>query len=253
MSNEWYDIDSWQWVDSEDAQWAFTLFSGYKGLYQIWTDNKYVYAATTSGLDIIEIETELRCSFVSNSSGYSSVWSDNNEIFVGSMTNGITYFNQYSIGPLDMVSFLVPYAKTPFITSNEIKYIHGNLSKLICCTSKGVDIIRRDSNYITHTTISGATKCFVTTNYNYYYYTISGSEYWSLNRLNGNTGDWLVPDIIYTTGSGFLQSSNSINDFYVTEHTSLNGMNNTLFIATDLGAYVYDEGTTDYEFFTISL
>ena len=253
MSNEWYDIDSWQWVDSEDDQWSFTLLPDYRGLYQIWTGNKYVYAATTSGLDIIEIETELRCSFASNSSGYSSVWSDNNEIFVGSMDNGIKYFNQSSIGPVEMISFLLTYAIEPFITSNKIRYIHGNLNKLICCTSKGVDIIRRDSNYITHTTISGANKCFVTPDYNYYYYTISGVSEWNLCRLNINTSDWVTPDITYTTGSGFLQIASRINDFYVTEHTSLNGENNTLFIATDIGAYVYDEGSTDYSLFTTIL
>ncbi len=250
MSNAWYDIDSWQWVDSDNAQWGFSdSFISAAGLNQIWTDNKYVYAATISGLDVVSIETEQRQSFASNSNGYSTVWSDNNEIFVGTTTAGIKFFNQASIGPAELVSYLVTYVRAPDITSNDVKYIHGNANKLICCTVKGVDIIRRNSHYITHTTISGATKCFVTPNFDYYYYTVSGVDNWTLNRLNGNTSDWVLPDMIYTTGSGFLAGSTRINDFYVTEHTSVSGAYNTLFIATDLGVYAYDEGSTEHRCF----
>ena len=251
MSNEWYDTDSWQWVGNDNAQWGFSEFISGAGLNQIWTDDKYVYAATISGLDVISIETEQRQSFATNSNGYSTVWSDNEEIFVGTTNAGIKSFNQFSIGPSEIVNFIKEYVRTPFITSNSVRYIHGNLNKLICCTVKGVDIIRRDSHYITHTTISGATKCFVTPNYDYYYYTVSGSTSWTLNRLNGNTGDWTTPDVVYTTGSGFLLNATRIKDFYVTEHTSVSGANNTIFMITDTGAHVYDEGRDDHIIYRI--
>ena len=207
MSNEWYGLDSWQWVGNDNAQWGFSEFISDAGLNQIWTDDQYVYAATASGLDIISIETEQRQSFATNSNGYSTVWSDNEEIFVGTTNAGIKSFNQSSIGPSEIVNFIKEYVRTPFITSNNIRYIHGNSNKLICCTVKGVDIIRRDSHYITRTVINGANKCFVTPNYDYYYYTVSGSTSWTLNRLDGNTGNWTTPDIVYTTGSGFLSDS----------------------------------------------
>jgi hypothetical protein len=135
---------------------------------------------------------------------------------------------------------------TPFITSNSVRYIHGNSNKLICCTVEGVDIIRRDSNYITHTNVLGATKCFVTPNYDYYYYTVSGTTNWYLNRLNNNTSDWTTSDIVYTTGSGFLSDSVAIKDFYVTEHTSISGLNNTIFLIADDGVHIYDEGSNDH-------
>jgi hypothetical protein len=208
-----------------------------------------VYAATTSGLDIIDIETEMRQSFASNSSGYSTVWSDGTEIFVGTAGGGIKFFNQSTIESISVS--MSDYISTPDITSNYITYIHGNSNKLICCTVRGVDIIRRDSHYITRTIINGATKCFVTPNHDYYYYTVSGSTSWTLNRLNGNTGNWTTPDIVYTTGSGFLSDSNSIKDFYVTEHTSISGLNNTIFIITDTGAHVYDEGSDDHIIYRI--
>ena len=77
MSNQWYDVDSWQWVDSESSQWGFTTDSPGSTnlrLLQIWTDESYVYAATTSGLDIIDLETEQRAHFLSRQGGYTSVW-----------------------------------------------------------------------------------------------------------------------------------------------------------------------------------
>jgi hypothetical protein len=144
------------------------------------------------------------------------------------------------------------YAQTPDLTSDNVRYIHGNDTRLVCCTDAGVNIIRRDSSYITKATISGAMKCFVTPDYDYYYYTVedTSSSIWYLYRLNGNTGDWASSDVTYSTGTGFLRDATNISDMYVTEHTSTAGSNNTLFLATLSGVYVYDEGTAEYFIFT---
>jgi hypothetical protein len=93
----------------------------------------------------------------------------------------------------------------------------------------------------------------VTPNYDYYYYTVDNIDNWILHRLNGNNSNWIDPDIIYTTGSGFLSDSTCIKDFYVTEHTSMSGVNNTLFLSTDYGVYVYDEGTGAFIVFTTAV
>jgi len=254
MSNEWYDLDSWQWVDNNDYQWGFTSYSGiaYGGLKQIWADDLYVYAATTSGLDIIDILTESRIDFVFDAGGYTSVWTYENEIYIGTTANGISVLDRTIVGISQLQNYLNSYTTVPDILSNEIKYIHGNSNKLICCTMSSVEIIRRDTHYITHNSISGATKCFVTPLYDYYYYTISGSSSWDLCRLNGNSGDWTTPDVVYTTGSGFLTNATRINDFYATEHTSISGINNTLFVATDDGVYIYDEGSEELVIYRIS-
>lgn len=249
-SDQWCDIDTWQWVDNDEAQWGFSVYA-YEGLYQIWTDNLYVYAATSSGLDVISVETEQRVSFATNPYGYTTVWSDNDYVFVGTNDSGIKVFRQNDVGPAEIAPSLLDYTSVPDLTSNEIKYIHGNTDKLVCCTAEGVDTIHRGSSYRTHTTISGAKKCFITPNYNYVYYTVSGTDNtWSINRLNDTSSNWQVPDIVYTTGSGFLTEATCLNDFFVTEHTSISGTNNTLFIATDVGVYVYDEGSMDCVVFT---
>jgi len=254
MSNAWYDIGSWQWTDNNDDQWGFSTGLAAEGLVQIWTDNKYVYAATSSGLAIVDIELEQQISFATNREGYTTVWTDDEKILVGS-SRGIKVMDKENVGPEEVFLYLQDYARTPDITSEDVRYIHGNENKLICCTAEGVDVFWRNSTgYRVYTELSGAKKCFATPN-NYFYYTVSGTSVsgtppWYICRLNDVTSNWNEPDVTYTTGSGFLVDAACLNDFYVTEHTSISGMNNTLFVATDAGVYVYDEGADRYAVYT---
>lgn len=250
MSNEWYDITTWEWVDSNTSQWGFAE-EYYSTINQIWADNKYVYVATVSGLSIVDIETEHTCAYITYSNGYSTVWSYDNKVFLGSLY-GIKTINQEAAISGEMKSYVTDYIRAPFITSDNVKYIHGNKDKLICCTINGVDIIRRNSGYTTHSIVGGAQKCFITPNYSHCYYTIYSTPSWVLCRVDENTKDWITPDITYTTGSGFIINSNKINDFYITEHTSISGVNNTIFLAADDGIYIYDEGISINKFYTIS-
>lgn len=293
MPNQWYDIDTWQWTDDDSRQWGFTIevpgTEEAHSLRQIWTDENYVYAATISGLDIIDIGTEVRQSFANDSSGFMSVWSSADRVFMASPDKGIRSLKKEKIGPADVTAYLHDYARYPDITSDNVKYLHGNTNKMICCTDKGVDILRLNTGYVTHTSVSGAYKCFATPEHDYFYYTVSGTSYsgtavsgttysgttysgttysgttysgttysgtpylyHSINRLNGNTGDWDSPDVVYTTLSGFMSMATCLTDFYVTEHTATSGINNTLFAATDIGVFVYDEETTDYKLFTVA-
>lgn len=254
MPNEWYDIDGWQWVDNDAAQWGFSTAPTTSGLFQIWTDDTYVYAATSSGLAIVDIESEQQTSFATNQGGYTTVWADNEKIFVG-CSSGIKVMDKKNVGPKEVFSYLYDYARIPDITSEDVKYIHGNENKLICCTARGVDVFWKNSTgYRAYTRLLGAKKCFATPN-NYFYYTVSGTSTsgtppWYICRLNDITSDWNEPDVTYTTGSGFLTNTTCLHDFYVTEHTSISGINNTLFIAADDGVHVYDEGTDQHVMYT---
>lgn len=245
ISNQWYDIDTWQWVDTPTSEWGF----GIETLNQIWTDETYVYAVTSRGLNIIDIETE---NVVSNeySYAYTTVWANDTTLFLGTYENGIKSLDKSFIVLGEIYTGLVDYVSEPDITNNNIKYLHGNYHKLMCCTSSGVDIIGLDTHYITHTTISaGAEKCFAAEN-DKFYYTTSGINYY-LHRLDSNTGDWINPDHTYTTGIGCLTNASGINDIYVTAGTSLAGNDyNTLFLATNNEMIVLDEGTGVYAVYT---
>ena len=212
---------------------------------QIWMDTDYVYSATASGLSVVDIDTEEQISFAADSNGYSSVWADDDTIYLGTSANGVMSLSKIHVGLIDLSPYVNVFLQYPSITCNQINYIHGNANKLILCTVSGVDILRKDSLYITHTYIYSPQKCFATENYDYFYYTISGSP-WSLNRLNGNRSDWYYADETYFAGENFLAEVEKINDFFVTEHTSTSGTNNTIFIATDKDVRVYDEGSEEF-------
>lgn len=219
-------------------------------LNQIFIDETYVYAATSSGLNIIDIETE---SIISNEQSYpyTTVWADTDTVFLGTNGYGIKSLAKSIIAPGEIFVGLTDYAFVPDITSNNINYLHGNYHKLMCCTISGVDIIDFETHYITYTTISGgAKKCFAAEN-DKFYYTVSGINNQYIHRLDSNTGDWITPDHTHITGSTFLSSASEINDIYVTAETSLAGNEyNTLFVATNNGISIMDEGTWVYAMYT---
>lgn len=226
--------------------------SGGGTLYQTCIDSDNVYAVTSAGLFIYDASTEVMYAYATSSGYFNSVWSDDNYVFIGTVSNGIQVLDKDDISSGEIMSYLGDYARAPFLNSDNVIYLHGNSDKLICCTDVGVDIVRRDSSYITNATVSGANKCFVTPSYDYYYYTAQNptTSGWTLSRLDGNTNNWAIADATYSTGETFLSSATSINDIFVTEYTSISGDYNTLFLATDRGVYVYDEGSTDYYLLT---
>lgn len=218
-----------------------------ESLHHIWIDDDYVYTATVSGLYIYSIDTEEQVSYVKLLENFDckTVFCDDDYVYIGTATSGIKTLSKddITIGG-NLYLSLTNYVEEPWITSNNTRYLHGNNNNLILCTDIGVDIIHKNSMYVTHTLTSGLPyKCFVTPEHSYFYYTVSGIDgVWNLNRLDSSASDWATPDEIYRTGQGFLSTSSKINDFYVTEHTSMVGMNNTMFVATDAGVFVYDEG-----------
>lgn len=254
--NQWFDID-YQWVDNPNYEWVFGVSptATGTGLYHVWMDDDYAYAATVSGLYITDLETELPIAFVKDpaSNPCMTVVSDDDYVYLGTSAGGVKRLNKAAIAAGGNVyTSLTGYVEEPWLTSNNTIYMHGNDNNLILCTDEGVDIIRKNSMFVSSTTVSGAKKCFVTPN-NYYYYTVlNASGDWTLNRLDGNTNDWTTPDAVYTTGTSFLIPASEIKDFYVTEHTSLAGDYNTLFIVTDVNVTVYDEGSGHAIRFTVS-
>ena len=202
----------------------------------------------SEGLEISDIITESGINGVLHYNGYNSIWVSDEHVYLASSYNGIEYFNKDEV---ETISTPGIYLQFPDITDNNVKYIHGNTTKMIVSTNSGIDIIRRDIGYNTHnTSITNAIKTFVTPNNDYYYYTYYYGGSYHIARLNGNRSDWFTADVYYTTGSGFLEGDSIIKDFYTTEHTATSGVNNTLFIITDLAGYVYDEETGDIKVFT---
>lgn len=215
---------------------------------QIWADESYVYTATTSGSNIIDIESELECAYIT-SNNFTSVWANDTYVFFGSAQEGIKYLPKSSIqcdiaSPVDLTDYVKPFKHYPFITSNHVKHIHGREDKIMCCTTSGVDFFRLEPNgYRSSTTCSGSYKCFVPAGGNIYYLTSSGTSYF-INKINTTLMDWSEPDKVFVLPEGL-----QINDLFVTAKTAEDGINNTLFIATSNGVYIMDESTQDFDIY----
>jgi len=234
----WVDTNT-QWVGYDDAQWGLC----YQGmLNQIWTDENYVYAAIDFGLDIIDIVSEMKIAYIEWDGGFNSVWANDSSVYLATSNSGIMYLDKTCISgsvmaPYDLETCLTDYLTPYGITSDNVRYIHGNDDRIMCCTASGVDVLA--STYRSYTSTSDAYKCFLTSRDGYYTTNVSGV--WSVARVSSLT-DWTAPDALYSAG-GVFSLGTTINDIFVTENTASNGLDNTLFTATSSGVYVMDEGT----------
>ena len=251
-------MENYQWVD-EDLQWVGNNFYqwGFGTTLQVWLDEQYVYAVTNEGIDIYDISSEEKYAYINYASGFTTVWGNDDKIFVGTATSGVKYINKTCISgsiitPYNIsscLSDLLNLTSYYNLTSDNIKYIHGYEDKLGVITNSGIDIVKLEpQSYRSYTLVSGAQKCFVTSNR--FYYTISGTSSWVFNILYTCLVDWSSPSKSYTTGSGIFDSGIKLTDIFITEETTSNGYN-TIFTTTSSGVYVINEYTDEYDIYFI--
>lgn len=226
-------------------------------LYQIWTDDNYVYAATNQGLDIYDVVSELKYAFVTYSGGFNTVWANDDYVFIGTSISGIKYIAKTCISgstglPYNLANCLGEFSELTvhyYLTDVDIRYIHGNGDVVLAVTASGVDVVKFEPMGYRSYTIFGegvvGYKGFMTST-GKFYYTISGSSGWELYRINTCLTDWTIPSYTYTCGSGIFGADLSINDVFITESTAEDGVNNTIFTATSSGVYVIDESNLHY-------
>jgi len=214
---------------------------------QICADYSYIYAANILGLNIYEINNEAKYAFITYSGGFSTVWSNDDKIFVGTACSGIKYFNKPCISgshvnPYNLSACLNDFSDLTCydeLTSDYIKYLHGSADVLLVITNSGIDVVKiNPQSYRSSSTIVSGMKGFMTST-GKFYYTVSGSNEWSVHRVNTCLFDWSIPDAEYKTGGSI----------FVTENTSSDGISNTLFIATSSGVYMIDEGSNKYNIY----
>ena len=222
-------------------------------LNQIYSDSNYVYAVTTSGLDIIDKTEEDKIAYIYTSDGFETVWTNDDRVYLGTSASGIKYFNKTCISgtvliPEDLITCLNDYVSPFGISSQTIRYIHGSSDNyLMCCTNSGVDVYyMKSTKYRSSLETTEAQKCFMTSTGKFYYTNTSG-----VNRVDKPLWDWTIPDYSYTAGRNILASGVGINDIFVTENTAANTTDNTVFIATTSGVYVIDEGSLSYVIYYI--
>lgn len=241
------------WIDVSDLIWVATTTSGVIPptiLYQVYTDDNYVYAAHSAGVNIIDLQSEELVCYATFSSGFNSVVGNMENVYLGTSASGVFYFNKSEIygtkySPGNISSSVYPLSTTYLPSCSEISSLAIYDYDLAVVTTEGLDIIGMapGKEFKSSTTLSGITKSFLTSKKEIYY--IENSGIWSLNKVTPYLCDWEVPTIKYSVGDSFLIAGVGLNDLFITENTSLNNIDNTVFIATTSGIYVHDEGVTD--------
>jgi len=147
---QWLDEDE-QWERPPELQWG-KCPDPFTYLKQIWTDDTYVYAATTDGLNIIELESEKAYAHITYKHGFNSVWADDTYVYLATPASGVKYFPKTCIdgdtdNPYELIICLSDYLSTPDILSNQVRYIHGNNGHLVMSTASGVNYRGPDLYY----------------------------------------------------------------------------------------------------------
>lgn len=203
----------------------------------IWTDYIYIFKATSSGANIYDASSGNFTAFVQYDTGISSVWSNPTHLYMGTTNSGLLWLPISSIsGGYDLTNQLNIYRGYPNITNNDVNYIHGAGNYLCVTTASGVDQINLTTSSGIYTTVSGARKCYQTEEGRFYYCFES-----DLNVVYDNAQNWTDPDYVYSAGDGIIPESVEINDFFVTENTSIYPGDNVIFLATTNGAVVIEE------------
>lgn len=194
----------------------------------------HIYKATTSGVDIFDYDTGDFINRIPISIGVTSVWADEDHVYFST-----TYSGTF-LATVSGLETWQPYKQEPDITSNEVRYIHGNGDYICATTVSGVDRYKISTGDREYITLSDAHKCFQVNTGDYYYAT---------NPVSGTS----TLHAVYESGGGhtYLAQQDavigdvSINDIYVTEGTSEYSYGNVLFLATTSGAYVIEERRGD--------
>lgn len=225
-------------------------------LYHIYTDNINVYAATLSGLDIYDLDTENLYAYIPYNNGFTTVAGNDSYIYLGTTSSGIKRISKACVSgsivsPYNLSTCVIDYVTSPYIDGDDIQYLHANddFMGVISNVGVAVSVVKFEpQGYMSATTLNNrkASKCFIT-NTGSLYYTSSGINDWSIDVITTSLFDWGSSSYNYTTGSGVIEENIHINDIFVTENTS--GDSNTLFVATSSGIYIINETTGNYSIY----
>ncbi len=215
-------------------------------LYQVWRDTEYVYSATSSGLSVFDIYSANKVASIYNDGGFTTVWGTDTIIYLGTFNDGVKYIDKVGIVEEGTTTNLKNFTyQDP--TSFCVRYIHGYGDILAIVTTSGLDVVKNGPHGFKSSVCGNTfTKCFMTSK-NELYYVGQGPTVSGLYKINSILWDWTSQNTFYESGASFLPGSQVINDIFVTENTSLNGIDNTLFVATTSGVYVLDEGIGEFD------
>jgi hypothetical protein len=245
--NLWIDSQEDSWVYSNDPGWG-VCYPGF--LYQIYTDENYVYAAYSEGLDVIDLFLEAKVAYADHKYGFTSVCGDSDRVYLGTLTSGIKYIDKTCISgsysyPYDLTDCLNDFDGPYNPSSDRIRSLFLRDNNLSVVTLEGIDIIGMEPGreYHSSTTSSGIIRSFLTSKRELYYIIHDSTTMSGVAKIGLISHDWDYPDTFYSAGDSFLSGEMVVKDIFVTTNTAEDSQNNTLFVATSSGIFILDEGS----------
>ena len=206
--------------------------------YNIWVNDPFIYKATTSGINIYDLETTVLLNVIEHDY-VSSVWANDDYVYVATSVSGIY---RCETSTVTGTVYLDPYKQYPDITDDYVYCIHGNGDYLCATTISGADHYNLITGSGIYTTLSDVGKCFQTDRGEFYYsYNPLGVDK-ELHVVYDNTSNWNNGTVGYV-----YTIENHINDLHITEKTSRYNDGNVLFLATSSGVMVIEEKPGDEE------
>lgn len=132
----------------------------------IWYNTPYTYKATMNGVDVYNTASETLLNSILFYGGANSVWANDDHFYVATSFSGI---HRCPVSTISGTLISEEYRSYPYITSNEVNYIHGNGDYLCAATVSGIDSYRFSDGAREYAIKDSITKCFQTSNGDYYY------------------------------------------------------------------------------------
>jgi len=118
---------------------------GFRPRYKnIWVTDDYIFQCVSSGIKVFNIDTS-PLGFIDVCYRPSSVWADDNTLYISTTVSGIFRHPITSISG-GVFTDLEVYKQYPDITNNGVNYIHGAGDFFCATTVSGVDQIRFSNN-----------------------------------------------------------------------------------------------------------
>jgi len=242
---QWADNNTFSFVENDNYQWEFTTSSGVY-LSKIYIDNTYVYSSINNILNIYLVESNASIITVTYAFDITSLYSNNDYLFIGTYTDGVKYFNT-SILESEPSSETIynntfSYKLYPDITSNHIKHISGANNYVSFCTIEGIDFFKLEPNgYRSYATSPNIYNSFVLSERELFF-TVSGTVGWEIYKKDPIV-NWEITNSIVDSSSSALAYVTVVKELKVSK-TSQRGT--TLFFLTDIGICVYTINNNEF-------
>ena len=190
----------------------------------IWTNGNFIFKSTASGINVYDFTTELLLGAI-NYLNASSIWANNEYLYIGTTDSGILDSPMSSISG-GIYDDLDIYKDYPFI-ENHVNYIHGAGNYLSISTISGVHIFNTSTDievYFSDSIV--AEKCHQLADRTSYYIYEDKLE----TVYNDDTTH------TYQSGDGIIPTISGMNDLYV-----VSGTKNLILLGTTAGAVMIEE------------